>query len=133
MSKYEWVHTSSYMVYTSEQCEYAGFRGRQRDAVLCDLVPPSHGSESPSDSEQEKGEPDVPFEDEEFFYAPDADAMEEAISKFGLEQQERRGFREIHTHLQRISVPGSAEIRKMTHAEAIEVTVCTGISQYEMV
>ena len=36
MSKYEWVHTCSYMEYTSELCEYAGFCGRQRDAVLRD-------------------------------------------------------------------------------------------------
>ncbi len=48
--------------------------------------------------------------------------MEEAISKFvdGLERQERRGFTEIQTYLQRLPVPGSAEVREMTHAEAIE-------------
>ena len=90
------------MVYTGEWCKYAGFRGKQLDAVLRDMVPPSHGS----DSEQEQGELDVPPEDEEFFDAPDADAMKEAISKFvnGLEQQERRGFTEFHTHLQRLNL-----------------------------
>ena len=41
------------MVYTSEQCEYAGFRRKQRHAVVRDMVPPPHGS----DSEQEQGEP----------------------------------------------------------------------------
>ncbi len=63
MSKYEWVHTSSYMVYTSEWCKYADFRGRQRDAVLLDMVLPSHGS----DLVQKQREPDVPPKDEEFF------------------------------------------------------------------
>ena len=55
------------------------------------------------------------------------------ISKFvdGLEQQERRGFRDIHTHIKLLTVPGSAKIQKMTHAKAIEE--CTGISQYKMV
>ena len=77
------------MVCTREWCDYTGFRGKQRNAVLRDMDWPSHGS----DSEQEQGEPDVPPEYEEFFDIPDADAMEEAISKFvdGLEQQEKRG------------------------------------------
>jgi hypothetical protein len=45
------------------RCEYAGFCGRQHDAVLRDMVSPSQGL----DSEQEQGELDVPPEDEEFF------------------------------------------------------------------
>ncbi len=83
------------MVCKSEWCYSTGFRGKQRDAALRYMVRPSHGS----DSEQEQGDPDVPTEDEEFFETPDADAMEEAISKFvnGLEQQERRGSTAIHT------------------------------------
>ena len=83
------------------------------------MVRPSHGSDTEQEQEQEQRDPDVPPEDEELFETPDAYAMEEAISKFldGLEQQERRGFTEIQTYLQRLPVPGSAEIRKMTHAE----------------
>ncbi len=65
------------MICTSEWCDYTGFCGKQCDAVLRDMVWPSPGS----DSEQEHGDPDVPPEDEELFETPDADAMEEAISK----------------------------------------------------
>ncbi len=59
--------------------------------------------------------------------------MEEAISKFvdGLEQQESRGFTEIQTYLQRWPVPGSAEICKMTHAEAIEGQFLPNLSEEE--
>ena len=95
---YELVHTGTYMVCTSEWCDYTGFRGKQRDALdaaLRDMVWPSPGS----DSEQEHEDHGVPPEDKELFETPDADAMEETISKFvdRLEQQVRRGFTEIHT------------------------------------
>ncbi len=43
------------MVCTSEWCYSTGFRGKQRDATLRDMVRLSHGS----DSEQEQGDPDV--------------------------------------------------------------------------
>jgi hypothetical protein len=79
------------------------------------MVRPSHSS----DSEQEQGDSDGPPEDEEFLETSDADAMEEAISKFvnGLEQQERRGFTESHTYLQRLPVPGSAEMMAVKSAK----------------
>ncbi len=73
ISKYEQVHTGTYMVCTSEWCNYTGFCGKQHDAALLDMVWPSHGS----DSEQKQGDPDVTPEDEELFETPDADAMEE--------------------------------------------------------
>ena len=96
------------------------------------MVRPCHGSDTEREQEQD-GDPDVPPEDEELFETPDADAKEEAISKFldGLEQQERRGFTEIQTYLQRLPVPGSAEIRKMTHAEAIEGQFLPNMSEEE--
>ena len=96
------------------------------------MVRPCHGSDTEREQEQD-GDPDVPPEDEELFETPDADAKEEAISKFldGLEQQERRGFTEIQTYLQRLPVPGCAEIRKMTHAEAIEGQFLPNMSEEE--
>ena len=65
----------------------------QTARCLRDNVLPFPGS----DSEQERGDPDVPPEDEELFETSDADAMEEAISKFvdGLERQASLKFRPI--------------------------------------
>jgi hypothetical protein len=62
------------------------------------MVPPSHGSNS--EQAHGQGDPDFPPENEEFFDRPDADDMEEAISKFlnGLKKQERSSFKEIHSY-----------------------------------
>jgi hypothetical protein len=55
------------------------------------------------------------IEDEEFFQGrPDADDMEEAITKFldGMEGQERSGFKDLHRFLGRLPLP----VAKRDHA-----------------
>ena len=71
---------------------FAGFRAAQLDAQM----------EVGPEGTQPSGDPDggnaYPCpEDDEFFYAPDAESQEDAIKRFmeGLEQQERRGFSQI--------------------------------------
>jgi hypothetical protein len=61
-------------------------------------------------------------EDEEFYNAPDAESMEEAIGKFieGLQGQEHSGFTQLHRHLDVLPVPVQRETCSMTQAEAIE-------------
>jgi hypothetical protein len=87
---------------------FAGYRGARRDALMGDVGQPPHVSEDgemgPSD---EEGDPNPCPEDEEFYKVPDADSMEEAIGRFmeGLEGQERAGFSQIHSLLQRLPVP----------------------------
>jgi hypothetical protein len=73
----------------------AGFRGSHRYAALREVVQPTLNSEQQDDDR----DPDpCPSEDEEWFDAPDAESMEEAINKFvdGVESQERCGFDDIH-------------------------------------
>ncbi len=84
MHDYYMVCTSLVPIYRSK-----GFQGKHRDAVMRDIVLLSHGSDS--EQAHDQGDPDVPLEDEEFFDRPDADDVEEAISKFvnGLEKQLR--------------------------------------------
>ena len=97
---------------------FAGFRGARRDALMGDVGQSPHvredGDMGPSD---EEGDPNPCPEDEEFHKAPDADSMEEAIGKFmeGLEGQERAGFSQIHSLLQRLPVPVQKETSSMTH------------------
>ncbi len=88
------------------------------------------GGMGPSD---EEGGPNPCPEDEEFQKAPDADSMEEAIGKFmgDLEGQERAGFSQIHSLLQRLPVPGQKETRSMTHSEAIEADFLPNMSEEE--
>ncbi len=62
----------------------------------------------PISSEEQHDDRDAdpcPPEDEECFDAPVAASMEEAISKFGSEAQERSGFDDIHRLLKRLPVP----------------------------
>ena len=79
----------------------------------------------PSD---EEGDPNPCPGDEEFHKAPDADSMEEVIGKFmeGLEGQERAGFSQIHSLLQRLPVLVQKETGSMTHSEAIEADFLPG-------
>jgi hypothetical protein len=71
----------------------AGFRGAHRDATLRDAVEPPRPLGSESDRQHEDMDPDPCSEDEEFFYSPDAESMEDAISKSmeGMERQESSG------------------------------------------
>jgi hypothetical protein len=95
---------------------FAGFRVARRDALMGDVGQSPRvredGDMGPSD---EKGDPNPCPEDEEFHKEPDADCMEEAIGKFmeGLEGQERAGFSQIHSLLQRLPVPVQKETRSM--------------------
>jgi hypothetical protein len=67
----------------------AGFRGAHRDATLRDAVEPPRPLGSDSEQQHEDMNPDPCPEDEEFFNSPDAESMEEAISRFmeGMERQ----------------------------------------------
>ena len=90
----------------------------------------------PLSSEQQHDERDpdpCPPEDEECFEAPDAESMEEAISKFvdGLEAQERSGFDDIHRLIQRLPLPVTKAIRSMTHAQAIEAQFLPNMTEEE--
>ena len=38
LTQYALEHTSAYMVCTSNLCQYTGFRGEYRDAVMRDIV-----------------------------------------------------------------------------------------------
>ncbi len=61
--------------------------------------------------------------DEEFFKSrPDAEEMEEAISKFldGMPAVESKRYEQLHRHLARLPVPEAKEISAMTHTEAVE-------------
>ena len=88
----------------------------QRDANR--LVPDTQ--QAPADQDNDRGEP-CP-EDNEFFDRPDADTMEEAISRFmdGLEAQERGGFNDLHGLLGRLPVPTVKPGQAMTHKDALE-------------
>ena len=88
----------------------------QRDANR--LVPDTQ--QPPADQDTDRGIP-CP-EDNEFFDRPDADTMEEAISRFmdGLEAQERCGFNDLHGLLGRLPVPPVKAGQAMTHKDALE-------------
>ncbi len=65
-----------------------------------------------------RGDDNTCTEDEEFFQGrPDADDMEEAISKFldGMEGQEHSGFKDLHRFLGRLPLPVAKEDRAMLH------------------
>jgi hypothetical protein len=108
----------------------AGFRGAHRDAALREVVQPPLCSGQLDD---ERDSDPCPPEDEELFEVPDAESMEEAISKFvdGLESQEHSGFDNIHRLIQRLPVPVTKANRTMTHAQAIEAQFLPDMTEEE--
>ena len=80
----------------------------------------SDTQQPPADQDNDRGSPCL--EDNEFFDRPDADTMEDAISRFmdGLEAQERGGFNDLHGLLGRLPVPTVKPGQAMTHKDALE-------------
>ncbi len=73
--------------------------------------------------DDDEGDDNPCTEDEEFFQGrPDADDMEEAITKFfyGMEGQERSGFKDLHRFLGRLPLPIVKGYSGMPHSEALE-------------
>ncbi len=88
------------------------FRGTHRD------VPPVvEGGQV-----EDEGDHNPCPQDEADFIRPDAEEMEEAISKLmdGIEKQKCGVFNHIHTFLSKLPVPQHAKRHVMTHAVAIE-------------
>jgi hypothetical protein len=80
-------------------------------------------STQPHVTDDDEGDDTPCTEDEEFFQGrPDADDMEEAITKFldGMEGQERSGFKDLHRFLGRVPLPVAKGDRAMLHSEALE-------------
>ena len=79
----------------------AGFRGARCNEDIQAGGPVSQ----PHVTDDAEGDDNPCTEDEEFFQGrPDADDMEEAITKFldGMEGQERSGFKDLHRFLGRL-------------------------------
>ncbi len=89
-----------------------GFRGIHRDIL------PAVDTEQ----EEDEGDPNPCPEDEDDFLRPDAEGMEEAISRFldGMEGQEQNGFKHMHSFLAKLPMPVPTKCRALTHAVAIE-------------
>jgi hypothetical protein len=114
-------YTGMYITIMIYNC-IAGFRGAHRDATLKDAVEPPRplGSE-PDQQRHDDMDPDPCSEDEECFYSPDAESMEEAVSKFmeGMEGQESSGFQNINRLIHSLPVPEQKANRCMMHADAV--------------
>ena len=98
----------------------AGFRGSRRDE---DMLAGGPVSTQPHVTDDDEGDNTPCTEDEEFFQGrPDADDMEEAITKFldGMEVQERSGFKDLHRFLGRLPLPVAKGDQSMLHSEALE-------------
>ena len=80
-------------------------------------------STQPHITDDDEGVDNPCIEDEEFFQGrPDADDMEEAITRFlhGMEGQERSGFKDLHRFLGCLPLPVAKGDRAMLHSEALE-------------
>ena len=65
-------------------------------------------------------------EDEEYIQArPNAEEMEEAISKFmdGMPALELDNFQQLHRQLTRLPLPDKKVVSSMTHDEAVKLAV----------
>ncbi len=103
------VFTFTFYVHTDLNLFHTGFCGQQKDAVLSDITVPS-----PAVEDGDGGSP-CP-EDGEFFNArPDAAEIEEAISKFGV--QELSCYHKLHALLSKLPVHVA---NSMSHAAALE-------------
>jgi hypothetical protein len=95
----------------------AGFHGSRSDE---DMLAGGPVSMQPHVTDDDEGDNTPCTEDEEFFQGrPDADTMEEAITKFldGMEGQERGGFKDLHRFIGRLPLKGD---QSMLHSEALE-------------
>ncbi len=107
------------MYILSHQCN-ADFLGLCRDE---DMLAGGPVSMQPHVTDDDEGDDNPCIEDEEFFQGrPDADDMEEAITKFldAMEGQERSGFKDLHRFLGRLPLPVAKGDRAMLHSEALE-------------
>jgi hypothetical protein len=98
----------------------AGFRGSLRDE---DMLAAGPVSMQPHVKDDDEGDGNPCTEDEEFFQGrPDADDMEEAITKFlgGMEGQERSGFKDLHRFLGCLPLPVAKGNQAMLHSESLE-------------
>jgi hypothetical protein len=80
-------------------------------------------STQPHVTDDDEGDDTPCTEDKEFFQGrPNADDMEEAITKFldGMEGQERSGFKDLHRFLGCLPLPVAKGDRAMLHSEALE-------------
>jgi hypothetical protein len=80
-------------------------------------------STQPHITNDDEGDDNPCMEDEEFFQGrPDADDMEEAITKFldGIEGQERSGFKDLHRFLCSLPLPIAKGDSALLHSEALE-------------
>ncbi len=86
-----------------------------------------------TEQEEDKGDPSPCPEDEDYFIRPEAQRMQEAISKFldGIEGQEHYGFKHSHTFLAKLPVPVPTKCCAMKHAVAIEGRFLQYISEDE--
>ena len=95
-SQYERVHTGMYTFCRSLISLFdTGFRGSHRDDAM--------QAPAPAHTSCMDGDPRPCAEDENFFESrPDAEDMEEAISKFmeGMEREECTGYNALHKLLQ---------------------------------
>jgi hypothetical protein len=107
------------MYILNHSCKYAGFRGFLRDDAGG-----WSGDNAASHTNDDEGDDNPCSEDEEFFQGrPDAEEMEEAITKFfdGMEGQERSGFKGLHRFLGQLPCPDVEKVgRSMSHSEAVE-------------
>ena len=107
-------------VYTYSVHAITGFRGSRRDE---DIQEGGNVSMQPPVTDDEERDYNPCSEDEEFFKeGPDADATEEAITKFldGMEGQERSGFKDLHRFLGRLPCPTVEKAgRSMSHKQAL--------------
>jgi hypothetical protein len=74
-------------------------------------------------TDDDEGDDNPCIEDKEFFQGrPDADNMEEAITKFldRMEGQELSGFKDLHRFLGRLPLPVAKGDHEMSHSEALE-------------
>jgi hypothetical protein len=98
----------------------AGFLGSHSDEELLVVGPVA---QQPHVTDDDEGDDNPCTEYEEFFQGrPDADDMEEAITKFldGIEGQERSGFKDLRRFLGRLPLPVAKEDRVMLYSEALQ-------------
>ncbi len=109
----------------------AGFRGSRSDEELLAGGPVAT---QPHVTDDDEGDDNPCTEDEECFQGrPDADDMEEAITKFldGMEGQEHSGFKDLHRFLGSLPLPVAKEDLAMLHSEALQGGFITKMDEEE--
>ena len=119
--------------YTSNYRNYSetGFRGTHCDAAM--LPGPTERVEP--EVESENPDPHPCEEDDEYFQArPNAEEMEEAISKFmdGMPALELDLFQQLHRQLARLPLPDKKVVNSMTLDEAVDGGVLKTMSEDEL-